>query len=249
MLVAADAAQLEWRTALFLSQDQVGIQEIKNNEDVHEKNRVAFSLPSRLIAKIYLFRTIFRGSGYAFSIDNDFKHVSDDPNYWDNINTQFYKKYSGLNAWHHSLSQVVAMRKPIVSPFGREWLIEPEIKAYTDRFGNVSNKEVLPWTKFTNYPVQGTGADIMTVARLSMNARLKKLKLKSLWVVTVHDSLVLDCPEDEWRLVGKILYEVFDDLTINIKKLFNVDLLIPFPCEVKYGESLFNMTKIKYEDL
>lgn len=59
MLISADASQLEWRTAVELSGDLVGLQEIKDHADTHSLNQVAFALPSRLIAKIYLFRTIF----------------------------------------------------------------------------------------------------------------------------------------------------------------------------------------------
>ena len=56
MLIQCDASQLEWRTVLELSRDQVGIDEILKGEDTHSKNQEAFNLPSRLIAKIFLFR-------------------------------------------------------------------------------------------------------------------------------------------------------------------------------------------------
>ena len=92
MLIQADAAQLEWRTAVELSKDPIGLQEILNKEDTHSKNQVAFELPSRLIAKIYLFRTIFRGSGWSFANDPDFMHVSSNPKYWDEVNYKFYEK-------------------------------------------------------------------------------------------------------------------------------------------------------------
>ena len=98
MLIQADASQLEWRTAVELSQDEVGLQEILNKEDTHSKNQIAFELPSRLIAKIYLFRTIFRGSGWSFANDNSFMHVSSSPSYWDDVNEKFFKKYYGLDA-------------------------------------------------------------------------------------------------------------------------------------------------------
>ena len=83
MLIKIDAQQLEWRTAVWLSNDTTGIKEINSGEDAHSANEVAFGLPSRLIAKRYLFRTIFRGSGYAFSMDPDFSPVSDSPDFWD----------------------------------------------------------------------------------------------------------------------------------------------------------------------
>jgi len=56
MLLQTDASQLEWRTALELSKDWTGINEIIGGEDTHAKNQEAFGLPSRLIAKIFLFR-------------------------------------------------------------------------------------------------------------------------------------------------------------------------------------------------
>ena len=56
MLVGVDAKALEWKVLLELSRDAVGIQEVLNNQDAHSLNQVAFDLPSRLIAKIYLFR-------------------------------------------------------------------------------------------------------------------------------------------------------------------------------------------------
>lgn len=56
MIVSVDAAQLEWRVALELSQDKTGITEVIEKLDAHSLNQKAFSLPSRLIAKIYLFR-------------------------------------------------------------------------------------------------------------------------------------------------------------------------------------------------
>jgi hypothetical protein len=56
MLIQTDASQLEWRCALELSKEYVGINEIVSGEDTHAKNQTAFGLPSRLIAKIFLFR-------------------------------------------------------------------------------------------------------------------------------------------------------------------------------------------------
>ena len=68
MFISCDAKQLEWRTVVELSGDQTALTEILQGQDTHELNRQAFELPSRLIAKIYLFRTIFRGNGWSLSL-------------------------------------------------------------------------------------------------------------------------------------------------------------------------------------
>jgi DNA polymerase I-like protein with 3'-5' exonuclease and polymerase domains len=168
MIIQCDASQLEWRVSLELSGDETGLQEVLNGADTHDLNRVAFSLPSRLISKIYLFRTIFRGSGWSFANDPDFMHVSTSPKYWDDVNEKFYSKYSGLDRCHKQWANLVVNGKPIQGPLGRYWPIS---------MGRGNNGELkIPWTVLTNYPVQGTGADVMMIARISFANRLRKLE-------------------------------------------------------------------------
>jgi len=56
MIVNCDVKALEVVTAAYLSQDKVMCQEIRDNVDIHENNRVRFNLPTRLIAKTFKFR-------------------------------------------------------------------------------------------------------------------------------------------------------------------------------------------------
>lgn len=247
-MIQCDAAQLEWRTAVELSSDPVGIKELNDpSVDTHANNQAELNLPSRLISKIFLFRTIFRGTGWSFAHDPDFSHVSTDPKYWDERNERFYIKYDGLNRIHHDWAMRVTNKKPIVSSItGREWFIP--MKQKENRWKEI--ELVIPWTLLSNYPVQGTGADIMTVARVSLNNRLKRYKIPATQMVaTVHDSLVADCDDKVVKDVATIMYEVFDDLEGNIKKLFKYELRVPFPCEVKYGPNLKDSTKLPRHSL
>lgn len=126
----------------------MGIQEVIDNQDAHALNQVAFELPSRLIAKIYLFRTIFRGSGYSFAHDPAFMHVSSSPKFWDGVGERFYAKYHGIDACHKAWADVVVSGRPIVGPFGREWSIPTR---------NKRGEFFIPWTTLTNYPVNFSG--------------------------------------------------------------------------------------------
>lgn len=225
MLVGIDAKALEWKVLLELSRDAVGIEEVLNNQDAHSLNQVAFDLPSRLIAKIYLFRTIYRGSGYSFANDPDFAHVSSNADYWDSVNEKFFAKYSGINECHYQWKERCEQGLPIVSPFGREWDI-PLLNSY----GKIN------WTQFTNYPVQGTGADVMMLARISFWNRVKKAKLNDVKLIqTVHDSIVVDCPDKHVEFTAITFMEVFRDLQKNIKKIFDYEWVVPLACEVKAG--------------
>lgn len=149
MLIQCDASQIEWRTALELSNEWVGINEILSGEDTHAKNQAAFGLPSRLIAKIFLFRTIFRGSGWSFANDPDFMHVSTSSSFWDEMNEKFYQKYAALDTTHHRWKDIVMSGKPIVGPLGREW----SITIHRDKYGELK----IPWTTLSNYPVKCSG--------------------------------------------------------------------------------------------
>lgn len=237
MLIQCDASQLEWRVAVELAGDQVALSEILNKEDTHSKNQEAFQLPSRLISKIYLFRTIFRGSGFAFANDPEFMHVSSSAKYWDSINEKFYAKYYGLDQKHKEWAELVVAGKAIVGPLGRFWKVE---MGY-DYKGNLK----LPWTIFTNYPVQGTAADVMTIARVSFFNRLKKLGLEKtvLLVSSVHDSIVVDAPLEYVKVVSDLFLAVFRDLQANIKKLFGYEWKTPLTCEVKWGINMKDMEK------
>ena len=237
MLIQVDASQLEWRTALEISKDWVGINEILEGEDTHAKNQAAFGLPSRLIAKIFLFRTIFRGSGWSFANDPDFMHVSTSAAFWDDMNEKFYNKYSSLNKTHHLWKDIVMSGKPIVGPLGREWTIN----IHRDFRGELK----IPWTQLVNFPVQGTGADVMMLARLSASKRIKNAGIQARLISTVHDSIIWDTEDKYLEPIRDICDGVFADLPKNIERLFGYKWETPMAMEAKYGPNMKEMERFK----
>jgi DNA polymerase-1 len=237
MLIAADASQLEWRLAVEFSRDPVGIQEIIDKLDIHANNQAELALPSRLIAKKFLFRTIFRGSGWAFANDNEFKHVSSDAEYWDERNRKFYSKYAGLDSLHKRWTEQVYTTGRITGFSGRVWLFERR-----ERRGRLEYSI----NEYTNWPVQGTGNDLIAIARVSLRNRLTKGKIPAIIISTIHDSIVVDSPNKYATDVAKVMIEVFDDIPKNIKRLFNHEVAVPFPCEVKMGRNLLEMEKFAH---
>jgi DNA polymerase-1 len=235
MLIQCDASQLEWRTLLELAKDEVGINEILGGEDTHAKNQDAFGLPSRLIAKIFLFRTIYRGSGWSFANDPDFMHVSTSPEFWDDMNEKFYKKYSGINSVHQRWKDTVMGGNPIVGPFGRSWSCPPK--------RNHRGELKVPWTTLTNYPVQGTGADLMMLARIMAKKRIADAGIPCDFISTVHDSIVLDCRNEHLTALRDIFDGVFADLPSRIRNIFGYEWSVPMACESKFGPDMKNMQK------
>lgn len=242
MLINIDAKQLEWYCAVYLSQDEVGLQELRDNYDLHSDNQRRFNLPERTIAKILLFRTIYGGTGYSFAVDPDFGNLGSE-SWWDEKIAQFYAKYKGLHAWHERLyERVVLDNGRLEMPTGRVYEFE--------RYANRGGETKYPRTKILNYPVQGLAADLMSIARVSLWRRMSLVAwdFEILWVNTVHDSIILDIDTDSWDniiRIAEIVYGVFNDIPKNFKKLFDVEFNLPVRCEITAGYDWKHM----YSDL
>lgn len=223
--------------ACFLSQDKTGIQEIINGADTHSDNQKFFNLPDRLTAKKFLFRAIYKGTAWAYAHDPEFMHVSRKEKYWQGVIDAMYEKYYGLAAWHTKIIQEVNATGSLTTLTGRVYDFKRRSK------GEYSVNDI------TNYPVQGTGAEFVAIARCSAFARWKKfyLKDKMLFVNTVHDSIVIDADvkENSKELydICAMLEDVFSDVPRNFERLFKTAVHVPLAAEVKYAQTWANMEK------
>lgn len=241
MLINLDAKALEWVAAVYLSQDKIGLQELAANVDIHGVNQHDLELPSRLIAKKYLFRMIYGGSAWSYANDIQFQGISDKPNYWQKVIDRTYEKYVGLGKWHNQLQKEVSLHGKIEMPTGRVYTYK---RVKNERTGEMK----WPVTTILNYPVQGFGADLMTIIRISLHKRLRKAGLKALLLCTVHDSILIDCIMEEVDEVIKMIFKVFEDLPRNFEKIFKIPLNVELKVEIQVGKDWKNMTDIKKED-
>lgn len=239
-IIVADAKGLEWRVAMYFSQDSVGIPELINGSDIHEDNQKKFNLPSRIIAKRFIFKLIYGGTDYGFSIDPELNFVSKDKKFWAKVIESTYSKYKGLHAWHTKLMQDVNRNWFLEIPSGRRYNYEPVMR---------QGCRVPYRPKVLNYPVQGFSADIMMVARISLYRRLVASKRKALLINTVHDSIMLDSPKEEVYTIAKMIDSVFEDLPRNLSRLFNINYNVPMEVETKIGINWGNLRKINSAEM
>lgn len=228
---------------MFLSQDPVGIAEWNDvvlhpdKNDIHTANQQAFNLPSRLIAKVFLFRWIYRGSAFAYSKDPDFTPVSKSVDFWQNVIDKYYSKYKEIERTHMRFIKEATTNKKIISPFGREYTFYP-----TKNFrGELKFSE----NDITNWPNQGCGADVMAVARIAAFQRAKRLGLKGLFISTVHDSIVADVPQEEVAIWCELFSNVFKDLPALISKAFDVNWNVPMVGEISVGPNMKELVEVK----
>jgi DNA polymerase I-like protein with 3'-5' exonuclease and polymerase domains len=244
MLVNIDAKGLEWVTVVWFAQDPVGMDEILKGVDQHAVNQHTFGLPERRIAKIFVFRLIYGGSKWAYALDPDFNWISKDPKYWQGVIDKFYEKYKGISRQHASWVREATTTGKLVMPTGRVYRFDP----YPSRRGGLE----WPRTQILNYPVQGTGHDIVTIARVSLFKRIKAHEFLAdsvRFVSTVHDSIVMDVSFHEDSLgfyeLVPIIHGVFRDIPENFNRLFGVKLNLPIQAEIQYGNNLLDKIDVK----
>lgn len=240
MIINIDFAGLEWRTVLEWSQDQVGISEVMSGADAHSDNQKFFGLPSRLIAKVFLFRAIFRGKPYAYANDPDFMAVSTDVKFWEEVIDKFYKKYRGIAAVHEACLKEVYMNKGVyIHPIsGREF----QFKQYEKRGSKDYND-----SEVVNFPVQSLGADIVCLFRTYVQTRVLRAgysqRIKVL--ATVHDSCVWDVADREaYLFLINVAQEAMEQLSNAWKFLYGDFLKVPHGYAVEAGPSYGEYKKI-----
>ncbi len=227
-LINGDVKGLEVVGCAYLSRDPVLMGEIINQEDIHANNQRQFNLPSRLIAKIFKFRMIYGGNEFSYASDPDFQSVSRSTKYWSRVIQDYYQKYSGIKIWHDKLIRTVISDGCLEMPTGR---------VYTFDRGGYK----LPETKIKNYPVQGLGADLVAIARVSLRTRLRDSGLEYKLVSSVHDSIVVDTPLKNVYNICILMKQAVETVPENFHKLFGIPFDLPLNCEIKVGPNLKQM--------
>jgi len=242
-LINCDVKGLEVVVAAELSGDKTLKQELLDGVDIHETNRDKFGLgegkPGRLVAKIFKFRLIYGGSAYSYANDSDFKGVSSSQKFWQNVIDEYYAKYSGIKEWHEQLIHRAQRDGHLEIPSGRRYPIVPIRNKWN---GGMD----WPITVIKNYPVQGFGADLVMLARLEANKRLRNSQLVYKLVSTIHDSIVVDCPSECKEEVGRILNDSVQAVPALCKQVFGYDFSLPLTSEVQWGHNKKEMVDLKW---
>jgi len=166
-----------------------------------------------------VFRLIYGGSAFSYANDPNFKDIGDE-RFWQGVIEQFYDKYKDLKAWHDKIMFDVKQTNQLVMPTGRTYKYQAEVNSQ----GNLK----YPRTRILNYPVQGLGADLMTIVRVSLYNKIIKLDGVKL-INTVHDSIMLDYDDKicYTNSIVPIVKESFENVPANFKHLFGKDFNLP----------------------
>lgn len=217
-----DFAQLEFRVAGILADDELVRTEVLSGFDVHSYTAQVITdagqPTTRQEAKEHSFAPLFGATGYGRTPSEAayYKH--------------FIEKYKGISDWHKRLAKQVLAYGYIKNPSGREYAFKDTVRR---RDGTVTN-----FTMIKNYPVQGfaTG-DIVPAVLVDVANKLDAAGLKSRAVTSVHDSIVLDVHPDELAPVKEIMEGINTNLTSFIESKFNIQIAIPLVMEGGIGKT------------
>ena len=82
-----------------------------------------------------------------------------------------------------------------------------------------------------NTPIQGSAADIIKKAMIDMADRLKKENLQARMLLQVHDELIFEAPEEEIKILQKIVPEVMENA---------IELEVPLKVDSSFGPTWFD---------
>ena len=219
-ILEADFAQLEFRTAAYLSQDKTAMKEIEDGFDVHSYTAKVISesgqKTTRQEAKAHTFAPLYGATGFG--------RTPAEATYY----KQFTQKYKGISLWHSKLAEEAMSTRKITTPSGREFSFP-----FVERR---SNGSVTFFTQIKNFPVQSFAtADIVPVVLLDIEKQLDKLQ--SCIVNTVHDSIVIDVHPNEEQDVINVIKNTNSNLKDIIDSQFNINLNVPLELEAKIGNN------------
>jgi DNA polymerase-1 len=223
-ILAADYSQIELRILAHLSHDILLLESFKQNEDIHTRTAAEiFGLMPNLVtqqmrreAKVINFGIIYGMSSFGLA-----KELGISPKAAGAFIENYFQKYKGVKTYLDTLLKEAQKRHYVTTLMKRRRYI-PEI--------NSKNLTVRQFAERTaiNAPIQGTAADLIKVAMLSISNRLAKEKLKTKMIMQVHDELVFEVPEKELETVAQMVKEAMENV---------MELTIPLKVEMHWGKT------------
>ena len=196
-LISADYSQIELRIMAHISQDEGLLKAFREGKDIHRATaaEVFGTQPEnvtpeqRRMAKVINFGLIYGMSAFGLA-----QNLGIERRMASHYIDEYFARYPGVARYMQQTRSAAHAQGYVQTAFGRRlWLPDilssrPAVRAGAERAA-------------INAPMQGTAADLIKRAMVSLDRWLKEQHLKSRLILQVHDELILEVPEDEVELV------------------------------------------------
>jgi DNA polymerase-1 len=226
VFVDADYSQIELRVLAHLSGDENLIRAYQQEQDIHAITASeVFDTPlaevtdlQRRNAKAVNFGIVYGIS--AFGLSEDLKISRKEAS---NYIEKYFATYPQVKIFLDKMVEEAKENGVVRTMFQRIRPI-PELKS--SNFVQRSFGERVAM----NSPIQGTAADIIKIAMIRVNQRMKKEKMKSRMILQIHDELLIEAALEEKEYVKEILRE---------EMMGACELLVPLEIGVEEGGNWF----------
>ena len=228
IFVNADYSQIELRVLAHMAGDEHLIQAYKEAQDIHRMTASqVFHTPfdevtpaQRSNAKAVNFGIVYGISSFGLSQD-----LSITKKEAENYIQQYFRTYPGIKAFLDRSVEDAKEKGYAVTLFGRR---RPVPELLSSNFMQRSFGERIAM----NSPIQGTAADIIKIAMVRVNRRLKRQHMKSRLILQIHDELLIEAVLDEVDAVKAILKEEMEHA---------VTLAVPLEIDMHTGHNWYEL--------
>ncbi|WP_031496061.1 DNA polymerase I [Bryobacter aggregatus] len=207
-LVIADYSQIELRLLAHMSKDKVLVEAFRNNEDIHTRTASeVFGVPPLMVgpeqrrnAKAVNFGIVYGQSSFGLASSLGIPRSEADL-----YIKLFFERYSGVRKFIDAT--IAEVRKTGMSRtlFGRERPI-PDIDSRNANARGFAERTAV------NTPLQGSAADLIKLAMISIDNELSNGQWKSRMLLQVHDELVFEAPPEEVEALRKLVKREMEEV-------------------------------------
>lgn len=227
VFVDADYSQIELRVLAHMSGDAALIAAYQADEDIHAITASqVFDVPLdqvdstlRRKAKAVNFGIVYGISSFGLGQDLDISRKEAE-----GYIEKYFATYGKVKKFLDRTVEDAKKNGYTVTMFGRRRPI-PELASSNFMTRSFGERAAM------NAPVQGTAADIIKIAMVRVNRRLKEEHLQSKLVLQIHDELIIETKKEELEIVQKILVE---------EMMHAADLAVPLLVDANVGDSWFD---------
>lgn len=214
VLMAADYSQIELRVAAHLSQDPVMVNAFLADQDFHAETAARMKVDRR-VAKIINFSILYGKGAYGFSQDLGISMAAA-KEYID----QYFQTFAKLKQYTEAVLEQARHDGYATTLLGHRRSL-PDLKSPNYQKRSAAERETI------NLPIQGTAAEILKLAMLELNQKLKHNQDAKM-ILTVHDELVLEVQQDAIAKTAQLVRQTMENA---------YKLIVPLKVEVKVGQN------------
>lgn len=203
VFVDADYSQIELRVLAHISGDEHLVQAYQEAQDIHRITASqVFHIPfdqvtdlQRRNAKAVNFGIVYGIS--SFGLSQDLSITRKEASHYIE---QYFQTYPGIKRFLDETVEHARKEGYVTTMFGRRRPV-PELKSSNFMQRSFGERVAM------NAPIQGTAADIIKIAMIRVNERLRREGLSSRLILQVHDELLVEARQEERERVETILRE------------------------------------------